>query len=462
MSDYKNPSLETMPGACSRRDFLKKSAAAGLGASLAKVSLPGKTQAHNSSSPPVLAPIKAAPMEKVRLGFVGVGLQGSSHIRNLLRIDKVEIKAIGDIVEEKVVRIQDWVVKAGQTKPEGYFRSETDFKRMCERDDLDLIITATPWKWHVPVCVEAMNTGKHVATEVPAAVTLDECWELVETSEKTQRHCVMLENCCYSNRALLILNLVRQGLLGEILNGCCGYLHDLREIKFNGKDEALWRTAHSIVRNGNLYPTHGLGPVAEAMDINRGDRFDYLISMSCSSRGLNLYAEDKFGSDSPEAKQKYALGDVNTSIIRTVQGRTITVFHDTNLPRPYSRIDRVQGTKGIIEGYPDRVYIEGLSRPHRWDEFDIYMPKYQHSLWKEIGDLAKGAGHGGMDFLEDYRLIEALLSGRYPDMDVYDAAAWSAVSELSEKSVANRGKPFDFPDFTRGAWKTNKAIFIVD
>ena len=400
-------------------------------------------------------------MEKVRLGFVGVGLQGSSHIRNLLRIDKVEIKAVGDIVEEKVVRIQDWVVKAGQPKPDGYFRNETDFKRMCARDDLDLIITATPWKWHVPVCVEAMKTGKHAATEVPAAVTLDECWELVETSEKTRRHCVMLENCCYSNRALLLLNLVRHGLLGEILNGCCGYLHDLREVKFNGKDEALWRTAHSIARDGNLYPTHGLGPVAEAMDINRGDRFDYLVSMSSSTKGLNLYAADKFGPDSSEAKQKYALGDVNTSIIRTMKGLTITVIHDTNLPRPYTRIDRVQGTKGIIEGYPDRVYIEGLSRPHQWDDFDIYMPKYQHTLWKEVGELAKGAGHGGMDFLEDYRLIEALLKGRYPDMDVYDAAAWSAVSELSERSVANRGKPFDFPDFTQGAWKTNKPIFIV-
>lgn len=441
-----------------RRDFLKKSAAAGLGISLGGFRF-SNFRKRPKSPPEAFTP---PPLDKVRVGFVGVGLQGTSHILNLLRIENIEIKAVGDIVEWKVARIQDWVQAAGFPKPDGYTRSETDFKRMCDRDDIDLIMTATPWKWHMPVCVAAMKNGKHAATEVPAAVTLDECWELVETSEKAKKYCVMLENCCYSNRALLALNLVRKGLLGEIINGCAGYLHDLREVKFNNKDEALWRTAHSITRNGNLYPTHGLGPVAEAMDINRGDRFDYLVSMSCVSRGLNLYTAKKFGPDSHQAKQKYALGDVNTSLIRTVKGRTITLFHDTNLPRPYSRVDRIQGTKGIIEGYPDRVHIEGRSPSHRWESFDRYMNEFQHPLWKKIGELARGAGHGGMDFLEDYRLIDALLKGRQPDMDVYDAAAWSAVSELSERSVANRSKALDFPDFTRDRWKTNKPIFIPD
>lgn len=452
------PSSNIQPGSFSRRDFLRAGTAAGLGLSLGGSGLVGCRP--GGSAPP--APIPLKPLDRVRIGFVGVGLQGSSHIRNLLRIDGVDIKAVGDIVEWKVRRIQDGIEAAGQPRPDGYFQGEQDFRRMCDRDDIDLIITATPWEWHVPVCLAAMRSGKHAATEVPAAVTLDECWQLVETSEKSGRHCVMLENCCYSDRALLILNLVRRGRMGEILNGSCGYLHDLREVKFNGRDEALWRTAHSVARNGNLYPTHGLGPVAEAMDINRGDRFDYLVSMSCGSRGLNLYAADKLGPDSPEALRRYALGDVNTSLIRTVKGRTITVIHDTNLPRPYSRIDRVQGTKGIIEGYPDRVYIEGRSQPHQWDEFEGYRPEFQHRLWKDIGDLAKGAGHGGMDFLEDYRLIDALRSGRCPDMDVYDAAAWSAVSELSELSVARRARPLDFPDFTRGAWKTNQPIFIAD
>ncbi len=442
----------------SRRDFLKKSAAAGLGISVAGAALSSCSQ--KLTIPP--ESIQHAPLDKVRIGFVGVGLQGSSHIRNLLRIDKVEIKAVCDIVEWKVRRIQKWAEEAGQPAPEGYFRSETDFKRLCERDDLDLVYTATPWRWHVPVLVAAMRAGKHAATEVPAAVTLDECWQMVRTAEKTRRYCVQMENCCYSDRSLLTLNLVRRGLLGEILNGACGYLHDLRGVKFSGRDESLWRTAHSIRRNGNLYPTHGLGPVAEAMDINRGDSFDYLVSVSSPSRGLNLYAAEKFGPGSKQALQKYALGDVNTSIIRTKKGRSITVIHDTNLPRPYSRIDRVQGTRGLIEGYPDRVYIEGKSQPHAWDAFDPYMKEHRHPLWKDMAEIAKGAGHGGMDFLEDYRLVDALLKGRPPDMDVYDAAAWSAVSELSEISVARRGQPMAFPDFTRGAWKTNARIFIAD
>jgi len=458
MKNIKKIKFKSKADRYSRRDFLKKSTAAGLGVTLGGISLSSCRKEIKT----VPVPVKAAPMEKVRIGFVGVGLQGSNHLRILLRLKNVEIKAVGDIVEWKVVRAQKWVQEAGQPTPEGYFRSETDFERMCDRDDIDLIMTATPWLWHVPVCIAAMKTGKHAATEVPAAVTLDECWELVETSEKTSKHCVLLENCCYSNRVLMTLNIVRKGLLGELINASCGYLHDLREIKFNGKDEALWRTPHSVKRNGNLYPTHGLGPVAEAMNINRGDRFDYLVSMSSKSRGLNLYAAKKFGPNDPQSTQKYALGDVNTSVIRTKNGCTITVIHDTNSPRPYTRIDMVQGTKGIIEGYPDRIHIEGISRPHRWETFDKYMQEYQHPLWRNIGDLAKGAGHGGMDFLEDYRLIEALLNGKQPDIDVYDAAAWSVVSELSERSVANRGKPIEFPDFTRGNWKTNKPIFITD
>lgn len=450
--------LKSKDGEFSRRDFLRKSAFAGLGISLSRIRF------SNFQRRPKEAPIvfTVAPLDKVRVGFVGVGLQGTSHILNLIRINNAEIKAIGDIVEWKVARIQEWVQAEGRPKPDGYFRSETDFERMCARDDIDLIMTATPWEWHVPVCMAAMKNGKHAATEVPAAVTMDECWELVETSERTQRYCVMLENCCYSDRALLTLNMVRKGLLGEIINGAAGYLHDLREVKFNGKDEALWRTAHSLKRNGNLYPTHGLGPVAEAMNINRGDRFESLVSMSCNSRGLNLYAAKKFGPDSPQARQKYDLGDVNTSLIQTANGRTITLFHDTNSPRPYSRIDRVQGTKGIIEGYPDRIHIEDKSPGHAWESFDRYMQEYQHPLWKTIGELAKGAGHGGMDFLEDYRLIDALLEGRQPDMDVYDAASWSAISALSERSVASKGRPADFPDFTRGNWKINSPIFITD
>lgn len=405
----------------------------------------------------------APPMEVVRIGYVGVGGMGSAHVRNLLRIEGVEIRAVCDIVEEKVARVQKWVVEAGQRKPEGYSRGPWDFKRLCERDDLDLVYNATPWEWHVPICLAAMEAGKHAATEVPAAVTLDECWQLVETAEKTRRHCVMMENCCYDRDEMLCLNLVHRGMLGEILHAEAGYLHDLRALKFSGEGEGLWRTAHSIRRNGNLYPTHGLGPVSQCMEINRGDRFTHLVSMSSRSAGLNLYAAGKFGAEDPRARQRYALGDINVTLIHTAKGRIITLYHDCSSPRPYSRIHIVQGTAGIFQKYPlpARLYIEGKSPADRWEEASRYA-EFTHPIWKQLEEKSKGAGHGGMDFIEDFRLIEALRRGRPTDQDVYDAAAWSAVSALSERSVAAGSKPVEFPDFTRGAWQAPRRLHVMD
>lgn len=443
----------------SRRDFIKISAIAGIGAVLGKTFLTESLIGQQKlTSEPVS--FKVPPMEKVRLGFVGVGLQGSNHMRNLMQIEGVEIKAVCDVVEEKVIRWQQTLEKEGRQKPSGYSKGITDFKRMCENEELDLVYTATPWEWHVPVAVAAMETGKNVAIEVPAAVTIDECWQLVEMSEKMKKHCCIMENCCYNRFELMTLNLVSKGLLGEILNAECGYLHDLRGIKFENRNEGLWRRAHSIKRNGNLYPTHGLGPTAQCMNINRGDRFDYLVSMSSPSKGLQLYAKKNFKPNDPRYNEEYKLGDVNTSIIKTVQGKTITIIHDTNLPRPYSRINLIQGTHGIVMGYPDAlVYVEGKSKADVWDKADDWYKEYENPLWKSIG--GKGAGHGGMDFIEDYRLIKCLREGIPVDIDVYDAAAWSVVSELSEISVANKSKPVDFPDFTRGAWKTRKPLGIV-
>jgi hypothetical protein len=258
-----------------RRDFLKLGASAGAGLVLSGINLYGKTT--HPKTPPL--PITAPPVDPVRVGFVGVGGQGSSHVQNLLYVEGVQIRAVCDIVEEKVSRIQRLVEEAGQPKPAGYSQGKTDFKRMCERDDLDLVYTATPWEWHVPICVEAMKTGKHAAVEVPAAITLDECWELVETSENTKKHCVMMENCCYGRAELTVLYMVRRGLLGEIVHAEGGYLHDLRELKFSSSGEGMWRLEHSARRNANVYPTHGLGPLAECMNINHGDQFDYLVSL---------------------------------------------------------------------------------------------------------------------------------------------------------------------------------------
>jgi predicted dehydrogenase len=292
-------------------------------------------------------------------------------------------------------------------------------------------------------------------------MTVDDCWALVESAEKHARHCVMMENCNYGRMEMLAFNLVRQGLFGEIVHAEGGYLHDLREIKFANVGEGLWRRAWAEKLNGNLYPTHGLGPVANCMDINRGDRFDYLVSMSGPSRGLQAWAAEHFPADAPQRRERYVLGDVNSTLIKTANGRTIYVGHDTNLPRPYSRIHIVQGTKGLIQGYPDRVYIEGRGKPHQWQDANDYLQEFDHPLWKDIEAKAAGAGHGGMDFLEDYRLIKCLREGLPTDMNVYDAAALSAVVGASVQSVAQKSTPISVPDFTRGAWKTNPKLEIV-
>lgn len=444
-----------------RRDAIKLGALTGLGTALGGLSLAGCAGPGRRLSPAPTQPFSAPPLSRVRIGFVGVGGMGSAHVRNFLKIDGVEIKAVCDIVPEKVARIQSWVADAGQPKPTGYSRGERDFQRLCAEEDLDLVFTATPWRWHVPVCVAAMNNGKHAATEVPAAVTLDECWQLVETAERQNKHCVMMENCCYDRPEMMVLNMVRQGLFGEVVHGECGYLHDLRGVKFAKSGEGLWRRAHARTRNGNLYPTHGLGPIAQCMNINRGDQFDYLVSMSGPSRGLQLWQREHLHPDDPRHHETYVLGDINVSLIKTLKGRTIYLVHDTNLPRPYSRINMIQGTRGLFVGYPNRIHIEGRGPAHQWEDAELYYAEFEHPLWKKLREDARGAGHGGMDYIKDYRLIQCLRAGAPTDMNVYDAAAWSVVSALTEKSVANRSRAVDFPDFTRGRWQTNRPLGII-
>lgn len=448
------------PRTMDRRDLFKLGAAAGLGAAVAaapsaklaagEADPPGQQRPHLGPAPEDL--LAAPPMETVRIGFVGVGGMGGAHVRNFLRIEGVEIVALCDIDEARNREVAEWVTADGRPGPALYGRDVWDFRRMCAEEELDLVFTATPWEWHVPVCLAAMENDKHAATEVPAAYTLDGCWALVEAAEKHRKHCVMMENCNYDRPEMMVFHMARQGLFGELLHAECGYLHDLRAIKFSDRGEGLWRRNHSWVRNGNLYPTHGLGPVANVMDINRGDRFEYLVSMSSPSRGLQAYAREHFPPGSPEWEETFELGDVNTSLIKTANGRTIFVSHDTNLPRPYSRIHMVQGTKGLFQGYPHRVHVEGVSQEHRWEDWREWLEEYDHPLWKDLEERSAGAGHGGMDYIEDYRLIKCLREGLPTDMNVYDAAALSAVCPLTEWSVANRSRPVDFPDFTRGRW----------
>jgi predicted dehydrogenase len=392
--------------------------------------------------------------------MVGIGLQGGSHLENFLKIPGCRITAVCDTREERTAWAQKMVTAAGHPSPTVYARGPRDFERLCETEDLDLVFTATPWEWHVPVMLAAMKAGKHAATEVPAAMTLDDCWALVESAERHGRHAVMMENCNYDRPEMMVLNMARSGVFGEIVHAEGGYLHDLREIKFQKAHEGLWRRAWSRKLDGNPYPTHGLGPVANCLDINRGDRFDYLVSMSGPSRGLHDWAREHFPAGAPERSERFTLGDVNTSLIKTAGGRTIVVQHCTNLPRPYSRIHMVQGTKGLFQGYPNRVYIEGRGEPHRWIDAATVRREFDHPLWRAIEEQSKGAGHGGMDYIEDYRLIQCLREGRPTDMNVYDAAALSAVVELSMQSATRRSRAVEFPDFTRGRWRTNPKLQI--
>jgi hypothetical protein len=442
-----------------RRDFLKIGSAAAVAGAVAATSRPTDAAPQQGYA---RWPFAVAPIPMVRIGFVGVGLQGTSHVRNLVQIPGCRVTAICDVDPERIRIASKVITDAGHPAPAVYDRGPRDFERLCETEDLDLVYTATPWEFHVPVMLAAMKNGKHAATEVPAAMSVEDCWAIVNAAEKYQKHCVLMENCNYDRPEMMVYNMVSQGLFGEIVHAEGAYLHDLRAIKFEDAHEGLWRRAWDTTLNGNTYPTHGLGPVANCLHNNRGDRFDYLVSMSGPAHGLADWRKDHVAADSQKQKEQYVCGDINLSLIKMQSGKTIVVQHCTNLPRPYSRINLVQGTKGLFMGYPNRVYVEGKSaRPDQWEDMSVWMKDYEHPLWKEIAQKATGAGHGGMDFIEDWRLIKNLNEGTPTDFNVYDAAAISAVVGLSAQSVTKRGAPVAFPDFTRGKWKTTAPWDIV-
>ena len=443
-----------------RRSFLKQSAT-GLGLIIAAQAIP-QSHRNRSRERMTMMGYAAPPLDVVRIGYVGVGGMGTAHVENLLKIPGAEIRAVCDIVPARVERAQQLCLTAGYARPDGYARGEHDYRNLCSRDDLDLVYIATPWEWHVPMCLEALSSGKHAAVEVPAALTLDECWQLVEASESARRHCMMMENCNYDKLEMMILGMVKKGLFGELLHAECGYLHDLRAVKHDLGGEGVWRRAHSMKRNGDLYPTHGLGPVAQCLDINRGNYFESLLSLGSKTKGLHLYALEQFGVESPQAREEFVLSDVVTTLLRTKRGETIILKHDTSSPRPYSRDILIQGTRGIVRKYPDpKIHIEGKSEPHRWEPVDNWITQHNHPVWAELEEKSRGAGHGGMDFIEDYRLIDALRSGTVPDMDVYDAVVLSAVTELSGTSIAHNGEPIPFPDFTDGHWREERELPVM-
>lgn len=395
-----------------------------------------------------------------RIGLVGTGGRGTSLLQEFLGCD-AQVVALCDLVQEKAEHAQSLVVKAGQKPPQLYTKGDHDFDSLLAREDVDLVVIATPWNWHVPIATAAMQHGKHVAVEVPAATTIEDCWKLVRTSEATRKHCVMLENCCYGFNETLILRMVRAGLFGDLLYGEAAYLHDLRDELFSTKGEGLWRRDYHTKLNGNMYPTHGLGPVANYMGINRGDRFDYIVSMSSPQRGLDVYRKEHLAANDPRGSERYVTGDLNTSLIKTVNGLTITLKHDVSNPHPYDRINTIGGTKGVFTDYPPRIYFDGQQGKEEWAAIDAYKDRFQHPLWRDQGELAaKLGGHGGMDFIMCFRLLECMRKGLPPDMDVYDAAAWSAPGPLSEDSVKQGSAPLQFPDFTRGGWK-NRSVSAI-
>jgi predicted dehydrogenase len=401
--------------------------------------------------------LKHPPLAKVRVGMIGLGARGSGLLGDLLNIDGVAVTAVCDVVPQRAAAAQARVVAKGQPSPVSFSKSETDFENLCRRDDVDLVYVATPWEWHATMAVCAMNGGKHVVTEVPAAITLQECWDLVNASERTQRHCMMLENCCYGEIELLVLNMVRQGVLGELTYGEAGYIHPFAAGILGTGEYSVWRRRHLMKLNGNLYPTHGLGPVALYLDIHGGDRFDYLVSMSSCEKSLSR-ARDALPAGDPRRQETYACGDVNMTLIKTARGRSITVHFDVVTPRPYSRVNLICGTGGTFADYPPRLALKG--KEHAWEtDLAPYFAKYGHPLWKQHKEQAlKSGGHGGMDYLMNWRLIHCLQAGSPLDMTVYDAAAWSSVFPLSVASVAKGSSPVNVPDFTRGQWQTPRPL----
>ena len=433
-----------------RREFIKASTLTGLTAAAAPNIILGNRK------------------QKVRLGLIGIGLRGTWHLRNALERDDVKIAAICDIDSKRIPIAQAHIKKAGHKKAKVYNNGDYAYREMLNDKNIDAVIISTPWLWHVPMAVDAMKAGKYTGLEVSGASSVEECWQLVRTHEATGTHLMFLENVNYRRDVMAVLRMVREGLFGELIHCQGGYQHDLRGIKFDpgaefgekGISESKWRAHHSIKRNGELYPTHGLGPVSSYLDINRGNRLVTLTSTSTKSRGLHNYIVKKGGNEHPNAKLKFRLGDVVTTVISCANGETIVLTHDTNLPRPYSLGFRVQGTKGIWMKDGNQIYLEGVSeKAHRWESSAPYIRKYDHPLWKKFENRAAGAGHGGMDFFVLNDFIESVKREVAPPIDVYDGASMMVITPLSERSISGGGKPLQIPDFTSGRWIKRKPVF---
>ncbi|RKN76041.1 Gfo/Idh/MocA family protein [Paenibacillus ginsengarvi] len=385
---------------------------------------------------------------KIKLAVIGLGGRGRGLLKMLLAMDDVEIPAVCDAFEDRLQMGLEIVENAGRPKATGY----ANYRELLARDDVQGVVIATTWVTHAEIAIAAMRAGKYAALEVGGAASLEECWELVRTSEQTGKPAMLLENCCYGRNELAVLNMVKQGLLGELIHCQCGYEHDLRHEVALGEQNRHNRYRNYLNRNGELYPIHGLGPISKILNVNNGNRLVSLTSMSSKARGIRQWATDKYGETSELAKTEFAQGDIVTTMVKCAKGETIMLVHDTTLPRPYSRAGRVQGTKGLWMEDNNSIHVEGRSPEHQWEPFETYRDQYEHPIWKQyIKDGVRG-GHGGMDHLVLRAFAESVRDNTQTPIDVYDTAVWMAITVLSEESVALGSAPVAIPDFTKGKW----------
>ncbi|MGV8095247.1 MAG: Gfo/Idh/MocA family protein [Mangrovibacterium sp.] len=464
-----------------RRDFIKLGGLAGLGitgggfmeslangyAETTSPDLPGQIRQYEQTHVQQfnMSGYAAPKIPLVRVGIIGLGQRGPSHLRSMSRIEGVEIKALCDLRTEKADAAKK-ILEGTDHRPDLYSGGKDEWKKLCERDDLDLVIVTTPWYMHAGMAVYAMEHGKHVASEVPVAGTIEECWKLVETAERTRRHCMMMENYAYMEFQLLTLNMARQGFFGQVVHGDCAYNTSKMANNFSKTLYwDMWWLRQYAWRKGNIYPTHGLGPVCQIMNINRGDRLDYLVSVESDDFMMNDRAKELAETDDffkPFVGKDYR-GNMNVTTIRTKMGRTIMLQHDATSPSPHNLIHGIYGTKGaaLFDPQPPRL----AAGNHEWvspEEFEKLKEKYTPAITRKMREAASRSGHGGSDIQLCWHLIDCLHNGLPLDQDVYDAASWSSVVPLSEWSVYHRSNSIDIPDFTCGAWKTNKQNMDIN
>jgi len=481
-----------------RRDFLKLGVLAGLGFGLSAIpsaeAKPDPSQLKHRAAADIGAirprpagnkpvwNLTTKPQEKIRVGIIGLN-RGRTHVISAAATPFAEVVAVCDILDDRAKEQAEVVRKQTGKTPIIYSGDENVWEKMVARDDIDVVYVATPWEWHKPMAIRSMELGKHAFIEVNCGLTVDECWDIVDASEKYQRHCPILENCCYGEEELFVLNLARQGFFGDLKHGECGYIHDQRVSGTGPKGYTFldaqreWRRNYATILQGNVYPTHGLGTISQYMGIGRGDAFKYAVSVSSPEFGLSQLRERVKPDRDRSKDQKFVCGDMNTSIIKTELGRTIVVQHDNTSPRPYTRGNLLSGSLATFAGYPNRLAIDAdntspLLDPkekrhsHDWtyegDKLKKFMATNMHPLLKKLMvESKKVGGHGGMDHVMNHRLLDCVRQGITPDLTVYDAAGWSALLDLSDRSVRDGSIPVAYPDFTRGGWKTLKPLPIV-